>query len=97
MIYLRSFPFFLQITLNSTTTIENLLKACAEEFLNIPKDNYDEEVKERNLELFLLDGKAIVKDPTYTFNRTSFHFFYTEVNYKFSILISGCIHNNKPF
>jgi hypothetical protein len=53
------------------------LKACAEEFLNIPKDKYDDEVKERNIERFLLDGKAVVTDPTYTFNRTSFHFFYT--------------------
>ena len=63
-----------------TTTIDNILKACAEEYLNIDKEEYTEEVARQGLDLFLMDGKAVVKDQSYTFNRTSFSFVYIKVS-----------------
>ena len=37
--------------------MENVLKTCAREFLQMDKSRY-EEVSARDLDLFLLDGKA---------------------------------------
>jgi hypothetical protein len=61
-------------------TLENVLKTCAREFLQIDESRY-EEVSAKNLDLFLLDGKARVTDDTYTFNKTSFNFCYLKVRY----------------
>ena len=59
----------------------NVLKACAEEYLNINKADYDEEIENQGLELFLLDGKAVVKDPSFiTYQKTSFSFVYIKVD-----------------
>lgn len=61
--------------------MQNVIKKCAEEFLDIQDDaHFDEELKTRGLQLFLLDGKAIVTDETYTHNKTTFNFCYTEVS-----------------
>ena len=59
--------------------MDNVLKACAKEYLNIDDNDYEYEVARQKLELFLLDGKAVVKDPSYTFNKTSFNFVYIKV------------------
>lgn len=61
--------------------MENVLKTCAREFLQIDESRYEEEVSVRDLDLFLLDGKARVTDETYTFNKTSFNFCYLKVRY----------------
>ena len=58
----------------------NVLKACAEEYLNINKADYDKEIENQGLELFLLDGKAAVKDPLFTYQKTSFSFVYIKVD-----------------
>ena len=57
-----------------------MLKACAEEYLNINKADYDKEIENQGLELFLLDGKAVVKDPSFTYQMTSFSFVYVKVD-----------------
>ena len=44
------------------------------------KDEYDKEIENQDLELFLLDGKAVVKDPSFTYHRTSFSFVYIKVD-----------------
>ena len=69
-----------QISSNTTTMLSNVLKACAEEYLNINKDEYDKEIENKDLEVFLLDGKAMVKDPSFTYHRTSFSFVYIKVD-----------------
>ena len=69
-----------QISFNKTTTMDNVLKACAKEYLKIDDNDYEYEIARQKLELFLLDGKAVVKDPSYTFNKTAFNFVYIKKN-----------------
>ena len=71
----------LQISFAKVTTMANVLKACAKEYLQIDEDEFEYQVARQNLQLFLLDGKAVVKDETYTFDRTSFNFVYAKVLY----------------
>ena len=60
-------------------TLQNVLRKCAEEFLAIRDDaHFDEEIASRGLQLFLLDGKAVVTDETFTHNKTTFNFSYTD-------------------
>ena len=75
------FSIFKQVLFGKVTTLENELRTCAREFLQIDESRYEEEVSMRNLDLFLLDGKARVTDETYSFNKTSFNFCYLKVRY----------------
>jgi len=72
------FCLFFQVTFGKHTTIENVLKACASTFLNIKEEDYQDSVNQ-GLVLYLLDGKAIVTDPSFTHNKTSFSCCYEEV------------------
>ena len=51
---------------------------CEKEYLGIEEADYEYRVA-RRLELFLLDGKAVIKDPSFTYNKTSFNFVYVKV------------------
>lgn len=76
--------FFLlieQVHFGRPATLENVLKACAREFLDIEESSYAEELSRRNIDIFLLDGRARVTDPTFSYNRTSFNFSYLKVRF----------------
>ena len=61
--------------------MEIVLKTCAREFLQINESGYEEEVSGRDLDLFLLNGKARMTDETYTYNKASFNFCYLKGRY----------------
>ena len=69
-----------QIPCKNVTTIENVLRACASEFFGITPEKYEEEITMKNIEVFLLDGKARIQDPAFTFNRVTFNFVYLKVH-----------------
>jgi len=69
-----------QVRFGKVTTLENVLKACAREFLDIEETRYEDELSRRNLDLFLLEGEVQVTDPTFPFNKTSFYFSYLKVS-----------------
>ena len=71
--------FFEQVRFGKLATLENALKVCAQEFLDIEESRYEEEIKRRGIDIFLLDGRARVTDPTYPYNRTSYKFSYIKV------------------
>ena len=48
-------------------------------FRSIQEESYKEEIARRNIDVFLLDGRARVTDPTFPYNKTSFHFTYLKV------------------
>ena len=48
-------------------------------FRSIQEESYKEEIARRNIDVFLLDGRARVTDPTFPYNKTSFNFTYLKV------------------
>jgi hypothetical protein len=42
--------------------MNNVLKASTKEFLDINETDYEYEVARQGLDIFLIDGKAVVKD-----------------------------------
>ena len=68
-----------QVRFGKLATLENVLKACAVEFLGIQEESYEEEIARRNIDVFLLDGRARVTDATFPYNKTSFNFTYLKV------------------
>lgn len=68
-----------QVRFGKLAMLENVLKVCAREFLDIEKSRYEEEINRRGIDIFLLDGRARVTDPTYLYSRTSFKFSYIKV------------------
>ena len=68
-----------QVRFGKLATLEKVLKACAVEFLGIQEESYEEEIARRNIDVFLLDGRARVMDATFPYNKTSFNFTYLKV------------------
>ena len=48
-------------------------------FRSIQEESYKEEIARRNIDVFLLDGRTRVTDPTFPYNKTSFNFTYLKV------------------
>ena len=80
-LFLVIYAFFnwKQIRFGKLATLQNVVKACAVEFLGIQEESYEEEIARRNIDIFLLDGRARVKKLTETFYFLPFliysHFF----------------------
>ena len=79
LLVIYAFFFLKQIRFGKLATLENVVKACAFEFLGIQEESYEEEIARRNIDVFLLDGRTRVTDPTFPYNKTSFNFTYLKV------------------